>query len=321
MITVLGATGFIGSALVHYIQRSSANSSDSQELSQEKLSQEVLQEAIRETVYAPPRNTSLEELCRRPLGNIVYCIGVTADFRQRPLDTVRAHVSVLEELLRTATFDSLTYLSSTRLYSSVATVSGDTHEQASFVVQPQSMSDVYNLSKLMGESLCLHGLSGIESTRWHSSHARSTPPRIHVVRLSNVVGNDFSSENFLSSVIAQAVQQGHVTLQTTLDSAKDYIHIDDVVTLLLDIARRGTHSIYNLASGVNLSNAEIMDALQRSTDCSYHVADHAVRSVFPPINVQRITEEFHFRPRPVLSMVDKLVAQYQIHHQTRHSHT
>jgi nucleoside-diphosphate-sugar epimerase len=302
MITVLGGTGFIGSALVRRLQRYNDISNAAQEMPQE-------------TVYAPSRTTSLEELCSRPLGNVVYCIGVTADFRQRPLDTVRAHVSFLEALLRTATFDSLTYLSSTRIYSSIAAPSEGTHEHASFIVQPQSMSDVYNLSKLMGESLCLHGLSGMESSaRWSSNSTQSALPRIHVVRLSNVVGNDFSSENFLASVIAQAVRERHVTLQTTLDSAKDYICIDDVVSALLDIVQRGTQQVYNLASGVNLSNAEIMEALHRSTGCSYHVADHAVRTVFPPIDIRRITEEFCFTPRSVLLMLDELIEHYKAHH-------
>ena len=51
---------------------------------------------------------------------MIYAIGVTADFRTRPFETMEAHVSVLCEILRDARLDSLTYLSSTRLYGGAA---------------------------------------------------------------------------------------------------------------------------------------------------------------------------------------------------------
>src|SRR6516225_5278477 len=50
------------------------------------------------------------------LGHIVYCVGLTADFRERRADTVRAHACVLADVLEAHRFESFLYLSSTRVY-------------------------------------------------------------------------------------------------------------------------------------------------------------------------------------------------------------
>jgi nucleoside-diphosphate-sugar epimerase len=60
-------------------------------------------------------------LFQRDLGHVFYCAGLTADFRQRPYDTVEAHVALLSNVLQQASFLSLTYLSSTRVYAGAST--------------------------------------------------------------------------------------------------------------------------------------------------------------------------------------------------------
>ena len=86
--TVLGSSGFIGS---HVASLAATNGHD---------------------VVCPTRNANL---AGRSLGHAIYCIGLTADFRTRPHETIHAHVSKLQEVLQTTTFDSLVYLSSTRV--------------------------------------------------------------------------------------------------------------------------------------------------------------------------------------------------------------
>src|SRR6476659_903845 len=87
--TVLGAGGLIGSRLATSLARAGHE------------------------VFAPPRD---HELNGEPLGHVIYAIGVTADFRTRPFDTVAAHVCQLQKVLSEGHFDSLLYLSSTRVY-------------------------------------------------------------------------------------------------------------------------------------------------------------------------------------------------------------
>jgi len=230
-------------------------------------------------VWAPERGD--EQSFRRPLGHVIYAIGITADFRTRPLDTVQAHVCLVTQLLREADFDSLLYLSSTRVYAGAA--SGD--EDAALQVRSQNPSDVYNLSKLMGESVCL--ASGRQAVR--------------VVRLSNVVGgDDAETDNFLPALWREA-QTGQIVLRSALSSAKDYIHIDDVVNLLPRIARSARDVIYNVASGQQITHGQWVERLVALTGCIITVLPNAPEMGFVPVNVSRVCTEFGFVPRSVFT--------------------
>lgn len=259
--TVLGASGFIGCHLVASLRMAGYE------------------------VFAPSRGDM--EIFQRPLGTVIYAIGVTADFRSRPLDTVKAHVSVLADLFEKADFDSLVYLSSTRLYTGAA----NGHVDARFSVTPRDPSDLYNLSKLMGETLSLScGRHGMK-----------------VVRLSNVIGTGGrDSENFLFSLVREA-QAGKIVLRTDVASAKDYIRIEDVVDLLPRIALHGRATIYNLASGIQVSHGEWASRLAVMTGCTVEVVPGAPRVDVPPIDISLIQEEFGFVARPIFEVLPELL--------------
>ncbi|MEQ1658771.1 MAG: NAD(P)-dependent oxidoreductase, partial [Hylemonella sp.] len=190
--------------------------------------------------------------------------------------------------LQRADFTSLLYLSSTRVYARAALG----REDADLAVQPQDPSDLYNLSKLMGESLCLQG--GRAGVR--------------VARLSNVVGGeDADSTNFVPSLVREA-RGGHIVLQTAPESAKDYIHIDDVAELLPRIAMQGRERLYNVASGVQTRHAQWAEHLAALTGCRVEVAPGAPTVSFVPIDITRIRTEFAFVPRPVLSALPAQVS-------------
>jgi nucleoside-diphosphate-sugar epimerase len=260
MITVLGASGFIGSRLVQRL---------------EALGHE--HQAVRRDDAMPSG----------PLGDVVYAIGLTADYRSRTFDTVEAHVCKLLSVLREAEFESLVYLSSTRLYGG----SDSTLEETSIRVSPL---DVYNASKITGESLVLNcGRPG------------------RVVRISNVYGEDFESNNFLATVITDAIGQRKVVLQTSVDSAKDYISVENVIDGLIAIATRGKERIYNLASGMNVSNGELAKTLRRLTGCTVEYAPAAPAVTFPPINIDRLRAEFDFPTSRVIDDMPRLIDSYR----------
>lgn len=249
--TVLGANGFIGRHLVRHLR------------------------AQGHAVFTPGRGDG--EIYRQSLGHVFHAIGVTADFRTRPFDTMEAHVAVAGELLRRAHFDSFTYLSSTRLYGNL----GSTAEDTDFTVNPANGSDLYNLSKLAGEALCL-------------AHPQ---PSVRIARLSNVYGEDMDrdgtpSQNFLAAVIRDAVCRGRIRLHTALESAKDYIAVEDVVRALVRIALDGTERIYNVGAGRNVSHAELADALARLTGCTVDVVPGAPETAFPALDVTRLARLF-----------------------------
>lgn len=260
--TVLGASGFIGSALAAALRANGYS------------------------VYTPQRGDPA--VFEADLGHVIYCIGMTADFRSKPFETVDAHVAVLADVLRRAHFESLLYLSSTRVYANAARA----EEQACLQVDPADPSDLYNLTKLTGESLC----------------RTCGKPGVRVARLSNVVGADPDSENFLSALIREALG-GRVELRSDPDSSKDYILLDDVVALLPAIAAGGKHWLYNVASGRSLRHAELVARLAALTGCEVAVRPAAPRVDFPVIDTARIRDEFYFSAGSVVDSLARLVEQ------------
>jgi nucleoside-diphosphate-sugar epimerase len=219
-----------------------------------------------------------DEACyTSPLGHVIYAIGLTADFRSRPLDTVEAHVCLLQRLIRVGNFESLTYLSSTRVYAGAACTS----ESATLQVNPNDPGDIYNLSKLMGESLCLHG--GKQSMK--------------VARLSNIVGLRPDPDIFIDQLLEEGCRTGRVVFRTALDSRKDYLYIDDAVELLARIALSPETSVYNVASGEGVENAEIASTLVAEMGFEVSVTPDAPTREFTAIDVSRVKARFGFSPR------------------------
>lgn len=255
MFTVLGASGYVGSHLVAHLR------------------------SCGYPVWAPARGDV--EIFSRPLGHVFYCVGLTADFRTRPFETVEAHVGFLADVLQRAQFESLLYLSSTRVYMG----GSSTQEDAPLTVCPAEPAHLYNLSKLAGESLC---------------HA-SGRPGVRVVRLSNVVGPDMepTSGNFIASLLNGA-RMGHIFLQSSLESTKDYIHVNDVMEGLFLIAVKGCSSTYNLASGKNTTHKEWMHWMVQNIGCDFSVELNAQVQHFPEIEVGKMEKEFGFCARSEL---------------------
>jgi nucleoside-diphosphate-sugar epimerase len=266
LITVLGGSGFIGSALVHRITEMGLS------------------------CQTPDRN---QKLPGASLGDVIYCVGLTADFRSRPFETVDAHVCHLLHVLRDCDFQSLVYLSSTRVYRNQTSVAC---EDDSLSVNSSDQDDLYGISKLMGESVAL-----------------ASGRKVRIVRLSNVYGSDFASENFLSLMIKDAVSKKQITVRTSPDSEKDYIGINDVVGGLINIAREGKHNVYNLASGVNVSNLQLTQKISEVTGCRITFDPSSARQSFPKISIDRMRSEFGFQPASVLDDLETVIGSYKAH--------
>ena len=259
MITVFGAGGFIGSHVVQHLLRARIE----------------YQTIARD-----------EALDRRPLGHVIYCAGLTGDFRRRPYDAIDAHVGALVNLARTGSFDSLLYVSSARVYMKSA---GPAREEDELRLQPLDFDDLYALSKATGEALVL-----------------SLGAKGRVVRPSNVYGPG-QRDTFLASIIEEAEQHGSITLQTAMQSERDYISVRDAAELMVEIALHGRHRIYNLASGISVSHAQLVRVIQQTTGCRVSVVPDAPAVMFPPIDVSRIVAEFNFRPASILDELPSLL--------------
>ncbi len=263
--TVIGGYGFVGGAVVARLH------ADGHE------------------VFVPKRGDPL--LLQSPLGHVIYAAGVTADFRSRPFDTMRAHVGVLAELLEHASFDSLLYLSSARIYRHAENALEDTP----IALRSNDPEDFYDLTKLNGEALCY--ASGRSNVR--------------VARLTNVIGRDFRSVNFVFDLIRSACRDGRIELRSTLDSEKDYLMVADVADVLIKIALRGQNHCYNVAAGFNTAHARVVEAITEVTGATCTVVSGALRIASPPIDIRRLQSEFAFAPREVLPEIPTLVNEYR----------
>ncbi len=212
--TVLGASGFIGSRLTAALKKVGA------------------------TVNAPGRGV---DIYSKPLGTIFYCIGLTNDYKDRPHDTIEAHVSVLNTVLQSADFTKLIYLSSTRLYDGLKSGS----EKTDLALNPANPRHLYDLSKALGENLCLNYSKG----------------RACAVRLSSVYDEGENASGFMPDLLRRLQKERTFELASNSGIVRDYIYVGDVVQSLIKLADSKESGIINLASGENVSNQDIVDAL------------------------------------------------------------
>jgi len=122
-LTVIGARGFIGSALEQHARLAGLD---------------VV-------------GTSHDRIPKDSLGTVIYCSGLACGASEQPLEAYRLHVSVPARVLSEATYERFIYVSSTRVYDGAAS----TNEDAGLVVRPLDMNSTYAISKLAGEAAAL----------------------------------------------------------------------------------------------------------------------------------------------------------------------
>jgi UDP-glucose 4-epimerase len=260
-ITVIGSQGFIGGYLVSEFRRRGR------------------------LPWCPDRNADLRH---RSLGDVYYCAGLTADFIKRPFETVEAHVTSLARLLSEGNFEKLIYLSSTRLYDSID--SRIAKESSSLRLDPSSPRHLYDLSKALGENLCLTASAG----------------RAKVVRLSCVIGKRLEDPGYVPALLKAAIAEHHMASESSLGLLRDYIGISDVIELLIRIAECGKRNIYNLASGRNVSNADLFMQIKELTGCEI-TSHNETAELAPSIDVSALFEEFKFNPTGIDQLLREML--------------
>jgi nucleoside-diphosphate-sugar epimerase len=77
-----------------------------------------------------------------------------------------------------------------------------------------------------------------------------------VARLSNVYDGQDGAPGFLSEWLIKARTSRDITLDSSPNIARDYIHLDDTAAALIAIGDRG-QGVYNVAAGRLSTNADI----------------------------------------------------------------
>jgi nucleoside-diphosphate-sugar epimerase len=233
-------------------------------------------------VYAPQRGDA--GLFSRELGRVIYCAGLTADYAARPFDTVEAHVGLLARVLREARFEHLVYLSSTRLYDSMGGAGGN--EDHDLHLNPANPRHLYDFSKGLGENLCMTVAAN----------------RTAIARLACVFDWNAGAPGFLSEWLQRAAAEKDFCLDSGTGYVRDYIHLDDVVAALRAMADRSATGIVNVASGENVSNAELAEVFNH---CGWAVslARENPRQAAPVCDVRRL-RALGVHPRPVRAVIE-----------------
>lgn len=265
--TVIGGQGFIGRALKKHLENQGRE------------------------VWVPVKDDP--QLFERDLGKVFYCAGLTADYLQRPFDTVTAHVNLLSQVLYRATWSHLVYLSSTRVYDGLSGAVDVVDETADLSVNPNNPRHLYDLSKLMGESLCLQ------------------TTRASIARLSCVYCDERDEDGFLPSLLKRAL--GNASKELVVDSsphyARDYVHLTDVINALIAISDEGKSIIYNVASGQNVSNKDIFSVLENTCNLSVVATQHHELPASPQINIKKIQSSLDWSAQKVLPMIENILKE------------
>ena len=265
LFTIFGSSGFIGRNLVNYL----------------KTNPEI-------KLYTPDIRTV--DITKKNLGHVIYAIG-DLNYKKNTANFIQSHVGHLNNILNNSNFDSLLYCSATRVYFGTE----NTHEDALLSLDSTKTNNLYPISKIMAELICLS----------------FSNPKIRIVRLSNVSGFNHTSNLFLPSIIREAVDTKKITLHTKLESEKDYVHIDDVVKILPEIILNGKYRIYNVASGQNTTYQALISKIQEIVPCELEVLENATNYSFSEINTKRLVDEFNFQPKSILNYIQDIVLSYK----------
>ncbi|WP_235491042.1 hypothetical protein [Achromobacter sp. DMS1] len=105
-------------------------------------------------------------------------------------------------------------------------------------------------------------------------------------------------DSFIDQLLDEGARHGVIRLRTTLDSRKDYIHVDDAVAQILALALSDEAGIFNIAQGAGASNGQVAQWIARKLGYRIEVCDAAARWDFPDIDVGASSRASACRPAP-----------------------
>jgi len=268
LATIFGHKGFIGSNLHFYLASQNWD------------------------CYLPERNARWEPI-KNNLGHIFYCAGTTNDFFKKINDTIDAHIVLLLNVIQKSSFESLTYVSSTRLYDQSPQKNIDL-EEINYKIKYFENNAIFDLSKLLGESICF----------------QIGNPTVRVVRVSNVYSDRQPLDGFIGKLFSFVNQEEFNVLRIkgSPKDYRDYLHIDDLIPTMVKIALSGESRLYNVASGTNTLNLEIATLIEERYQKKVDFFEKEKTNYFADIiDISNTVKEFDFRPRSFLPTFEKFI--------------
>lgn len=244
-----------------------------------------------ETVWIPIRGE--QDVYKKDLGIVFYCAGY-GDCKNDPDNVLEANVNLLNDILKKSNFSKLYYFSSTRLYMNSTCSS----EGSDLKICADDERRLFNLTKIVAEELCL-----------------KNNKRCYIVRPSNVYGIAIDSPLFLPAITKNAIIDGRVDMYVTPEYEKDYISVDDVVRVCYKLSQLNHDElkIINIASGKNTKARDIVDILEKETNCE--VIWHNIKKdceKFPVTSVDDLKSIIDIEPKNVLDDMKKMVKNFRL---------
>jgi nucleoside-diphosphate-sugar epimerase len=130
--------------------------------------------------------------------------------------------------------------------------------------------------------------------------------KARVARLACVYDTTPQAQGFLPDVLRRvqaAEPQSAITLASSPHFSRDYIHVDDVVRAVVSMAQGAQHVVYNVASGINLSNAALAALIEQHSGRRVQFANDQISPAPATVSIQRLTQEWGWSPRSVDSVL------------------
>ena len=252
--TIFGSTGFLGNNFKKYLKKKKYK------------------------VFCPSKK---KYKFKKNLGHVFYCAG-TSDSIINPNKALKANLIYLNNILLKNNFESFTYFSSIRVYSS----NKYTNENSKILCDLSEKGIYFKNLKLAAESLCM----------------QINNPKIRIIRLSNLYGDYFNKQIYLMPTIIRNIKNGKkIVLSISPFSKKNYLNVEDAIKVSIKISQKGKFRIYNVASKSMITINEIFMLLKKIKKFDISVLNYKKIIHEPKINISRIENEFNFLEKKIFT--------------------
>lgn len=242
---ITGATGLIGSSLVHCLLAIDRNVHIVAPVRNKEKAEQLFKDNLGQLELIECPLTTYNENIIGKVDYIVHCAAPTASrfFVEKPVETFDFILNSSQALLKYARKNpvkSFVYLSSLEVYGEILDDSEMINEQVQGYLDPMSVRSSYPMAKRAVENLCC-------------LYAAEYGVPAKVARLTQTTGAGISrDDNRVIAQFARLVAQGQdIVLHTTGESARPYCYLMDCISAILFILLKG-----NPGESYNVANEE-----------------------------------------------------------------
>lgn len=303
-VLVTGATGFIGSHVVHELVTQGV---DVHVFVRKTSSLSRLSDVRKKiTIYKGDLSdkTSVEKVVKRVKPKGIFHFGVASVVSGLGVDA--------KSMIAT------NFLGTVNLINAVAPLKYDF-----FVMTGSFLEYGFKKHPIREEEVCnpneIYGITKLASTLYGSAHALSEQKPIVVCRLFTPYGPYNDPARLTHRIIERALNNKDIQL-TNPQVSRDFVYIDDIVELLLEVASHASKhagQIFNVGSGVRTKLEDVVSYIVKTMSSKSVAKWGAFRAVSYDsdawqADMKKTYSHFSWRPKTSLKMgIDKTIAHFR----------